>query len=64
MEMEMNNIDKNVLKFKSTTVGQGPGGSMRACHAGGPGSIPGRDRFPGWDFLGFFLACKTNVRKL
>ena len=22
-------------------------GSMRACHAAGPGSIPGRDRFPG-----------------
>ena len=26
----------------------GPGGSMRACHAAGPDSIPGRDRFPGW----------------
>ena len=25
----------------------GPGSSMRACHAAGPGSIPGRDRFPG-----------------
>ena len=24
----------------------GPGGSMRACHTAGPGSIPGRDRFP------------------
>ena len=23
------------------------GGSMRACHAAGPGSIPGRDKFPG-----------------
>ena len=22
-------------------------GSMRACHAAGPGSIPGRDKFPG-----------------
>ena len=22
-------------------------GSMRACHAADPGSIPGRDRFPG-----------------
>ena len=25
----------------------GPGGSMRACHEAGPGSIPGRDKFPG-----------------
>ena len=25
----------------------GTSGSMRACHAAGPGSIPGRDRFPG-----------------
>ena len=25
----------------------GTGGSMRACHAVGPGSIPGRDKFPG-----------------
>ena len=25
----------------------GPGGSMRACHAAGSGSIRGRDRFPG-----------------
>ena len=32
----------------------GPGGSMRACHAAGPGSIPGRDRFPGWGFFGVF----------
>ena len=24
----------------------GPGGSMRACHAAGPGSIPGSDKFP------------------
>ena len=31
----------------------GPGGSMRACHAVGPGSIPGRDRFPGWGFRDF-----------
>ena len=23
---------------------------MRACHAAGPGSIPGRDKFPGWGF--------------
>ena len=25
----------------------GTGGSMRACHVAGPGSIPGRDKFPG-----------------
>ena len=25
----------------------GPGSSMRACYAAGPGSIPGRDKFPG-----------------
>ena len=25
----------------------GASGSMRACHAAGPGSIPGRDKFPG-----------------
>ena len=25
----------------------GPGGSKRACYAAGPGSIPGRDKFPG-----------------
>ena len=32
----------------STTVHRcGARGSMRACHAAGPGSIPGRDRFPG-----------------
>ena len=43
----------------------GTGGSMRACHAAGPGSIPGRDKFPGWGFfVVFFLTCKTNVRKL
>ena len=30
------------------------GGSMRACHAAGPGSISGRDKFPGWVFFGVF----------
>ena len=25
----------------------GTGGSMRVCHAAGPGLIPGRDNFPG-----------------
>ena len=28
----------------------GASGSMRACHAAGPGSIHGRDKFPGWGF--------------
>ena len=42
----------------------GPGGSMRACHAAGPGSIPGRDKFPGWGFFGVFPHCKTNIGKL
>ena len=42
----------------------GESGSMRACHAVGPGSIPGRDRFPGWGFFGVFLTCKTNLRNL
>ena len=32
----------------------GASGSMRAYHAAGPGSIPGRDRFPGWGFFGVF----------
>ena len=32
----------------------GASGSMRACHAEGPGSIPGRDKFPGWGFSGVF----------
>ena len=37
----------------------GQGGSMRACHAAGPGSFPSREKFPGWSFSGFFLTCKT-----
>ena len=39
----------------------GASGSMRACHAAGPGSIPGRDRFPGWGFFGFF---SSSVRQM
>ena len=27
---------------------------MRVCHAAGPGSIPGRDKFPRWGFFGVF----------
>ena len=52
-----NNINREVHSC-------GASGSMRACHAAGPGSIPGRDKFPGWGFSGFFLTCKTNIRKL
>ena len=41
------------------TYGCGTGGSMRACHAAGKGSIPGRDKFPGWGFFsGFFLTVR------
>ena len=32
----------------------GTGGGMLACYAAGPGSIPGRDKFPGWGFFGVF----------
>ena len=32
----------------------GSGGSMRACHVAGQGSIPGRDRNPGWGFFRVF----------
>ena len=35
--------------FKSTAVEQ-----VRVCQAAGPGSIPGRDKFPGWRFFGVF----------
>ena len=38
----------------------GSGGSVRACHAAGPGSNPGRDKFPGWGFSGFFPTCKCR----
>ena len=33
--------------FTSKVHGCGSGGSMRASHAAGPGSIPSRDKFPG-----------------
>ena len=38
-----------------------PHSSMRVCHAAGPGSIPGRDKFPGW---GFFRDFSTPVRQM
>ena len=36
-------------------------GSMRACHAVGPGSIPGREKFPGWCF---FRGFSSPVRQM
>ena len=39
----------------------GASGSMRACHAAGPGSIPGRDKFPGW---GFFRGFPSPIRQM
>ena len=39
----------------------GTGGSMRACHAAGPGSIPSWDKFPGW---GFFRGFSSPVRQM
>ena len=39
----------------------GRGGSMRACHAAGPGSIPDHDKFPGW---GFFRGFSSPVRQM
>ena len=44
----------NIWKASYIVHRRGPGGSMRACHAAGPGSILGRDKFPGWGFFGFF----------
>ena len=40
---------------------RGTGSSMRACHAAGPGSIPGRDKFPGWSF---FRGFSSPVRQM
>ena len=39
----------------------GAGGIMRACYAAGPGSIPDRDKFPGW---GFFRGFSSPVRQM
>ena len=41
------------MLLTSTAVGQVVG-STRTCHAAGPGSIPGRDKFPGRGFFGVF----------
>ena len=42
----------------------GAGGSLRACHAAGPGSIPGRDKFAGWGFLGVFLHVQGKCQEV
>ena len=47
--------------FTSKVHGCGSDGRMRACHATGPGSIPGRDKFPGWDF---FRGFSSPVRQM
>ena len=39
----------------------GASGSMHACHAAGPGSISGWDKFPGW---GFFRGFSSPVRRI
>ena len=39
----------------------GTGGRICACHAAGPDSIPGRDKFPGW---GFFRVSSSPVRQI
>ena len=41
----------------------GPGGSMHACHAAGPGSIPGRDKLPGWGFFVVFPHLQDKCRE-
>ena len=46
---------------KRTVHRCGAVGTMRACHAAGPGSIPGRDKFPGW---GFFRGYSSPVRQM
>ena len=57
-------IITNIIIMITVVHRCGASGSMRACHTAGPGSIPGRDKFPGCGFSGIFLTCETNVRKL
>ena len=53
-----------VTSSSLNSPGEPPVGSMHTCPAVGPGSSPVRTSFLGEVFLGFFLTCKTNVRKL
>ena len=48
------NPEKNLSQDTYPVHRCGTSGSMRACHAAGPGSIPGRDKFTGWGFFGVF----------
>ena len=50
-----------VAPFLSWSQYRGAGGSMCACHAAGPGSIPDRDKFFGW---GFFRGFSSPVRQM
>ena len=45
---------QNPTKLCTSVHRCGPGATMRTCHAAGPCSIPGRDKFPGWGFFGVF----------
>ena len=55
MTTKYENIEITQFSIHYYTVHRcGASGSMRACHAASPGSIPGRDKFPGWGFFGVF----------
>ena len=45
-KQEPNHYPRYIIKMKKTSTNSASG-SMRACHAAGLGSIPGRDKFPG-----------------
>ena len=42
----------------------GTGGSTRACHAAGPGLMPGRDKLPGWGFFGVFAHLQDKCQEV
>ena len=48
-DTEYKSWSHGMTNVSSTAVVQAV--EMRACHAAGPGSIPGRDKFPGWGFF-------------
>ena len=47
MMMVYDQITQRYKVMKLIVPRCGPGGRMRACHAAGPDSIPGRDKFSG-----------------
>ena len=65
---EHKNPEYDFLQKKIKAIGPvsvhhcGASGSMRACHAVGPGSIPSRDRFPGWGFSSPVRQMSGNFR--